>query len=86
MGLSLQGIARQRPAKTTSKFRGRKDEMSVAEIVSDLKAERIRIEKAISALQGISTDGAGISTQHNRASGRTRRRGHMSPEGQKTNL
>ena len=47
MGLSLQGIARQRRAKTTSKFRERKDEMSVAEIVSDLKAERIRIEKAI---------------------------------------
>ena len=57
--------------------------MSIAEIVSELRAERTRIEKAISALDGIASEGSGITTQHNRASSRTRRRGHMSPEGRR---
>ena len=56
--------------------------MNIGEIVSQLQAERTRIEKAITALEGLSTNGAS-RVEHQVAVSSTRRRGHLTAEGRK---
>ena len=52
--------------------------MNIAGIVSELKAERNRIDKAISALEGLSPNGAG-----HRAAVRAEKRGGLTAAGRK---
>ena len=56
--------------------------MSIAEIVSELKAERTRIDRAISALEGLSENGSARLTDA-AAKKDIRRKGHLSAEGRK---
>jgi hypothetical protein len=57
--------------------------LNVEAILFELKRERDRIEKAISALEGIASRGTGSRAKHHEASARKRKRGQMSPEGRK---
>lgn len=56
--------------------------MNVTSILSELRAERSRIDKAISALEGLSTDGV-QGVRQNHGVGRTQKRGRMSAEGRR---
>ena len=56
--------------------------MNITEIVSQLKTERTRIEAAISALEGLSSNGAAKSTATRNSKGPQRGRG-ISAEGRK---
>jgi len=57
--------------------------VNIVEIISELKNERNRIEEAIAALNGSSSNGATSSPFHQQPSTRTRRRSQMSAEGRR---
>jgi hypothetical protein len=56
--------------------------LNIAMIVSELKAERNRIDRAVAALEGLSPNGVPGKTQSVRGV-RTRKRGHLSVAGRK---
>jgi len=57
--------------------------LNLVTIISELKAERARIDKAIGALEGISAKGVvGRSVSGERIAG-SKKRGHLSAEGRK---
>lgn len=55
--------------------------MNIAAIVSELKAERTRIERAIVALEGLSSNGVAPTAAPRQAS--AQRRNHLSAAGRK---
>ena len=57
--------------------------MNIVEIISELKNERNRIEEAIAALNGSSSNGTTSSPIHQQPSARTRPRSRMSAEGRR---
>jgi len=58
--------------------------LNIAEIVSELKTERIRIEGAISALEGLSHNGSTSRVRQNETPAVARKRGHhLSAEGRR---
>ena len=57
--------------------------MNIAGIVSELKAERTRIDGAIRALEGLSSNGAATSKLPKQAITHSPKRGHLSAAGRK---
>jgi len=57
--------------------------VNIAGVVSELKAERTRIDGAIRALEGLSSNGAATSKLPNQAITHSPKRGHLSAAGRK---
>ena len=57
--------------------------MNIAGVVSELKAERTRIDGAIRALEGLSSNGAATSKLPKQAITHTQKHGHLSAAGRK---
>jgi hypothetical protein len=57
--------------------------VNIEAILVELKGERGRIDKAISALEGTSSKVAGRGVKQREASAGKRKRSHLSPEGRK---
>lgn len=57
--------------------------MNITGIVSELRTERTRIDKAIAALEELSANGNMTRNVPKRATVRAKKRGHLSPEGRR---
>ena len=77
------GIARPTARNLKNTITQREGMLNIGEIVSQLKAERSRIDKAITALEGALYNLTGNNLGHRDVSARTQKRGHLSPEGRK---
>lgn len=56
--------------------------MNIAEIVSQLKSERNRIDEVVGLLEGLSSNGASVTTKHQATAIRPKKRG-LSAAGRK---
>jgi hypothetical protein len=59
------------------------DKLNIVGIISDLKTERERIDRAIVALEGLSANGASSGSASKRAASHTPKRRHLSAQGRK---
>ena len=57
--------------------------MNIAGVISELRAERRRIDSAITALEGLSSNGATRAAVHSQITTHGQKRGRLTPQGRK---